>query len=210
MLIKCPECGHDVSDLAPSCPHCGYVLAAASAASSADPITAVLVPPKKGKAPTPVALAISVVALLMALASPRFTVAMPLIISAASAIIALVRKERWRWSAIVVLVLCLVMFFWAADLGSSVGMAGKDVTYSVTGSASSADITYENEGGGTSQEKVTLPWTQVVHSPTNRFLYVSAQNQGEYGDITCEIKVGDEVVKTSTSSGAYTIASCSQ
>jgi hypothetical protein len=26
MLIKCPECGRDVSDTAPSCPGCGYVL----------------------------------------------------------------------------------------------------------------------------------------------------------------------------------------
>ena len=25
-LIKCPECGKDVSDSAPTCPHCGYQL----------------------------------------------------------------------------------------------------------------------------------------------------------------------------------------
>ena len=25
-LIKCPECGKEVSDSAPTCPHCGYVL----------------------------------------------------------------------------------------------------------------------------------------------------------------------------------------
>lgn len=25
-LIKCPECGKEVSSSAPSCPHCGYVL----------------------------------------------------------------------------------------------------------------------------------------------------------------------------------------
>ena len=24
-LIKCPECGHDVSDTAASCPNCGYI-----------------------------------------------------------------------------------------------------------------------------------------------------------------------------------------
>lgn len=24
-LIKCLECGHEISDQAPSCPHCGYV-----------------------------------------------------------------------------------------------------------------------------------------------------------------------------------------
>lgn len=25
-LIKCPECGREVSDTAPTCPHCGYQL----------------------------------------------------------------------------------------------------------------------------------------------------------------------------------------
>lgn len=29
MLIKCPECGKDVSDRAPSCIHCGYPLQSA-------------------------------------------------------------------------------------------------------------------------------------------------------------------------------------
>jgi hypothetical protein len=33
MLIKCPECQRDVSDTAPSCPGCGYVLAAAPVAA---------------------------------------------------------------------------------------------------------------------------------------------------------------------------------
>lgn len=26
-MIKCPECGHDVSDKAKSCPHCGFAVA---------------------------------------------------------------------------------------------------------------------------------------------------------------------------------------
>ncbi len=33
-LIKCPECGHDLSDKAISCPHCGYVLQTEDIASS--------------------------------------------------------------------------------------------------------------------------------------------------------------------------------
>ncbi len=37
MLIKCPECARDVSDSAPSCPNCGYVLAAAAAAAPPKP-----------------------------------------------------------------------------------------------------------------------------------------------------------------------------
>jgi len=29
-LVKCPECGKEISDTAPSCPHCGYVITATS------------------------------------------------------------------------------------------------------------------------------------------------------------------------------------
>jgi TM2 domain-containing membrane protein YozV len=32
MLIKCPECERDISDTAPACPGCGYVLAPVSSA----------------------------------------------------------------------------------------------------------------------------------------------------------------------------------
>jgi len=35
-LIDCPECGSQVSDRAPTCPHCGVPIAAAPAASAAD------------------------------------------------------------------------------------------------------------------------------------------------------------------------------
>jgi hypothetical protein len=30
MIVKCPECGGNVSDRAKTCPHCGYELALAS------------------------------------------------------------------------------------------------------------------------------------------------------------------------------------
>lgn len=33
-LIKCPECSHEVSDTAPTCPHCGYQLKRTTTASS--------------------------------------------------------------------------------------------------------------------------------------------------------------------------------
>jgi TM2 domain-containing membrane protein YozV len=36
MLIKCPECQRDVSDTAPSCPGCGYVLNAPPAPAKGD------------------------------------------------------------------------------------------------------------------------------------------------------------------------------
>lgn len=49
MLIKCPECAREVSDSAPSCPGCGYVLSAPAAAAAAP--TAEPPPPKPGLSP---------------------------------------------------------------------------------------------------------------------------------------------------------------
>jgi hypothetical protein len=41
------------------------------------------------------------------------------------------------------------------------------------------------------------------------FLYLSAQNQNDYGAVTCEIWVDGIKWRESTSSGAYKIVSCS-
>jgi hypothetical protein len=40
-------------------------------------------------------------------------------------------------------------------------------------------------------------------------MYVSGQNATEYGTVTCRIKVDGNVVSQNTSSGAYSIATCS-
>jgi hypothetical protein len=158
--------------------------------------------------PTPVFLAISLVALFLSLFSPRFLVFMPVLVAAALAVLSLIRGEKWRLAAILVLLGCLGVLS-LAQSPSSRAFAGQDVTYQVTGSATDASLTYENGGGGTSQEKVTLPWSQTVKAPESGFLYISAQNEHDYGDITCTITVDGKVIKTSTSTGAYTIASCS-
>lgn len=163
-------------------------------------------PTKKQSAP--VCLTISFIALFLSLFSPRFLIFLPLLITAALAVLSLVRGEKWRWAAILILFACLGLL--ALSGTSSAGtFAGEDVTYEVTGSASEASLTYENGDGGTSQEKVALPWSLTVKAPASNFLYISAQNEGDYGDIACTITVDGKVIKTSSSSGGYTIASCS-
>ena len=83
------------------------------------------------------------------------------------------------------------------------------ITYEITGSAASALVTYSQQGGSIGQENdVPVPWTKTLTiTGEYRSLAVSAQNSGD-GDITCSIKVGDKVVNTVTSKGAYAIASC--
>lgn len=88
-------------------------------------------------------------------------------------------------------------------------IAHPKVTYKVTGTARRASLMYYNSSGGSEQRTVRLPW-QMTFGPeeSEQFLYISAQNEGDSGTITCEILVNGHRVKRSTSSGAYVIATC--
>jgi len=85
-----------------------------------------------------------------------------------------------------------------------------EVEYKITGTASQVDVTLNNATGGTEQfDNVSVPHTYTFEEFNDWFLYVSAQNQGEYGSVTVTIYLNGEVVATSTSSGAYVIATAS-
>ena len=85
-----------------------------------------------------------------------------------------------------------------------------DVEYKVTGTASEVDVTYENEDGGTSQQSnVSVPWSYSFTGDPGDFVYISAQNQGESGSVTVTIYTDGDKFKSSTSSGAYVIATAS-
>jgi len=84
------------------------------------------------------------------------------------------------------------------------------VEYRVTGTCSRVDVTYQNSDGGTSQvTNKSLPWSYTFTGGTGDFVYVSAQNQEKNGSVTCTIYRNGNVFKTSTSSGAYVIATAS-
>jgi hypothetical protein len=93
---------------------------------------------------------------------------------------------------------------------------GENVTieYQVTGSACSVLVTYNNAGNGVSQESGrALPWSYSFSKNTVQdagfFLYISAQNQCSFGDVTAAILKDGSAYKWSTSSGAYVIATAS-
>jgi hypothetical protein len=87
-----------------------------------------------------------------------------------------------------------------------------NVAYAVTGTATSASVTYTNEDGGTSQEaNATLPWkysfkAEGSFETEGPSVYLSAQNDGETGDVTVTIYKDYKEFKTSTSKGAHVIA----
>lgn len=87
--------------------------------------------------------------------------------------------------------------------------APSGVTYRLTGSAYEVQVTMQTPTG-TSQETVTLPYERTFHGDFGSlgFVYISAQNQGELGDVTCSIESDGGQIAENTSSGAYAIAQC--
>jgi len=96
-----------------------------------------------------------------------------------------------------------------ASCGGPAKSTSHVVTYRMTGTAYSASLTYTNADGGTEQKDARLPWNVSYAMQAGQFAYISGQNAADHGSITCAILLDGAVVKTSTSDGAYKIASCS-
>ncbi len=111
-------------------------------------------------------------------------------------------------------------FFFSLLNNSSVKQAEKhaqqtkeqtqSVTYIVGGSSGDYNITYQNKDGGTSQiQHVDNNWQYKFDARPGTFIYLSAQNNNDYGSVRTEINIDGTLFKTSNSVGAYVIASSS-
>jgi hypothetical protein len=125
------------------------------------------------------------------------------------------RKVAWIIISLLILLICL--FFGAALLNpgskssstlSLPSSSERDVTYEITGSAQSVSVTLSNGDDGTEQGEYNLPFRKTFKKKPYPFAYISAQNRGETGTVTCTIFVNGQKFKTATSSGAFTIADC--
>jgi hypothetical protein len=77
-------------------------------------------------------------------------------------------------------------------------------------SCEKCDITYTNSSGGTEQvTNGTSSWTYSFNAKIGQNLSLSAQNKKETGTITVRIFLDGKEIKSSTSSGAYVIATTS-
>jgi hypothetical protein len=91
----------------------------------------------------------------------------------------------------------------------------REVIYEVEGSARSVNITIETPSGTSQQNDLVVPIVNKAGETGLRstftagdFVYISAQNQGEHGTVTCRITSDGVVISENTASGAYAIASC--
>jgi hypothetical protein len=102
--------------------------------------------------------------------------------------------------------------------GSSGSSGGESTTasvlYEVEGTAESATITAEMPTGTSQGTGKTVPLTTTSGRgltntfPRGAFVYISAQNEGATGDITCRITVDGVVISENAASGGYAIATC--
>lgn len=89
-----------------------------------------------------------------------------------------------------------------------------EVLYHVEGTAEFASVTYAT-GTGSSQAEVELPMRNgngdvgvTISARTGTAAYISAQNSGDSGMVTCRITVDGRVVSENTSTAAFGVAQC--
>jgi hypothetical protein len=165
--------------------------------------------PRPQKSREPIFVLFAGLCVVMGFFFPRFLLAVPVFASIALSIASFVREPKFRVVSVLIGVLAIGLLA-LGEVRASSFAAPAEVTYSVTGSAARAEITMENGQGGTEQTTVSLPWSQPVDGArSGQFVYISAQNQSGYGDVTCTIRVNGADFKSSTSSSEYGIADCS-
>jgi hypothetical protein len=100
--------------------------------------------------------------------------------------------------------------------GSSGGGSTVSVLYEVEGTADSTTITFTTPTGQSQGTNLAVPLT-TENGKTRGIrgdfrkgsvVYISAQNMGDSGDITCRITVDGRVLSENTASGGYAIATC--
>ncbi|MGW6739708.1 MmpS family transport accessory protein [Streptomyces sp. NPDC055025] len=133
-----------------------------------------------------------------------------------------------RGVAVVGVIAALIAtWVYVADAGSSRADEGEEtavltqvsassqVEYRLTGSAAGADLTFTDgreqisQAAGKAVPLVTADGGGIdFMAARGTSLYLSAQNTGDAGDLTCQIVVDGVVVAENTSSGGYTIVTC--
>jgi hypothetical protein len=105
----------------------------------------------------------------------------------------------------------LLSLFVLPIISSCEGFLGEyTMKYTVTGTASTVNITISGKNESTEQfSNVLLPWEYSFTGYDGDFVYVSAQNNGSTGTVTVKIFRSGNEMKTATSSGAYVIATAS-
>jgi hypothetical protein len=151
----------------------------------------------------------------------------------ADAVLGRSRGDRWVVGIVIALVVGLVVWRGVSNAGddddggggrTNVTVATRsgscpigrlEVRYLVDGTARSASITMETSTGVSQAADRSVPLETTTgergltqcFSPGS-FVYISAQNEGETGNVICSIEVDGITISRNTGAGAYAIATC--
>jgi hypothetical protein len=149
MLVECAECKTKISSEATACPSCGRPQFAQTTLASSPKVRA------------PAFLIAAVVGLAFSLYTPKLILVLPILATVVLAIISIVRRERARAGAAVVLVLAIGLFV----VGSSDLQPGHDVS----SAAQSAQITDWNwQPDPTFGTNGTIKWNVSVKNISDK------------------------------------------
>ena len=121
-------------------------------------------------------------------------------------------RRGWFWPVIAVVI--VIAGCKAIEIGAGVSNRQEahqvnTVVYSVTGSSSAVDVTYQTEKGPTQASDAALPWKRTVEiTGISAFLNLWATVGAGGGSIRCTIVDDGAVVVTDTARGASATASC--
>ncbi|GEM_PF-2765011 len=83
------------------------------------------------------------------------------------------------------------------------------VEYAITGETYAVNITMRNANGDLEQHKVMTGWRYGFDGRRGQILYLSGQNQRDFGDVGVQIFVNGELVKSASSTADYGVATVS-
>lgn len=124
--------------------------------------------------------------------------------------------QKFMIGGAIVAIIGVALTVWGNAAKTSNSSKTYEVTYEVEGSAPSVNITMNTPTGTSQQQDVRVPITNrsgteglKVTMRSGSFAYISAQNTGSAGVLTCHILLNGVDVVDNTSSGAYAIVTCS-
>lgn len=102
------------------------------------------------------------------------------------------------------------------SIGNELDKQSKEVhtvVYKVAGTSKAASLTYTTDGSTTAEQEASarLPWSkslQIKGGLIPVYQLMAQNGMGQTGTVTCSIEVDGKVVKTATSKGEASIASC--
>jgi len=103
----------------------------------------------------------------------------------------------------------IVLAFIGALLAGCGGPTSQPVSYRITGTTGSVDVTLTNASGGTEQHNIKPPYTLDFDGASGKVLYLAGQNKWDAGVVTCEILVDGKVIQSATSNTAFGVVTCS-